>query len=108
VAPDGSEKLPFVRDVLESCSVDALPCMRASAEDSRDALSDLESEIFRAETIMALKVPSMPQLEYGDCYKFVASAGMALVAGAVAVPWLFLREPFDLTIASSKLQTLPP
>lgn len=50
----------------------------------------------------------MPQLDYGDFYKFVASAGIALIAGAVAVPWLFLREPFDLTIESSKLQTLTP
>src|SRR5512141_175558 len=50
----------------------------------------------------------MAQLEYGDFYKFVASAGIALVAGAFAVPWLFLREPFDLTIDASKLKTLTP
>ena len=50
----------------------------------------------------------MAQLEYGDFYKFVASAGIALVAGAFAVPWLFLREPFDLTIDESKLKTLTP
>jgi hypothetical protein len=50
----------------------------------------------------------MAQLEYGDLYKFVASAGIALVAGAFAVPWLFLREPFDLTIDASKLKTLTP
>jgi hypothetical protein len=50
----------------------------------------------------------MAQLEYGDFYKFVASAGIALVAGAFAVPWLFLREPFDLTIEASKLKTLTP
>lgn len=50
----------------------------------------------------------MAQLEYGDFYKFVASAGIALVAGAFAVPWLFLREPFDLAIETSKLKTLTP
>jgi len=50
----------------------------------------------------------MAQLEYGDFYKFVASAGIALIAGAVAVPWLFLREPFDLAIDASKLKTLTP
>lgn len=48
----------------------------------------------------------MAQLEYGDFYKFVASAGITLVAGAFAVPWLFLREPFALTIDASKLKTL--
>jgi len=50
----------------------------------------------------------MAQLEYGDFYKFVASAGIALIAGALALPWLFLREPFDLTIDESKLKTLTP
>ena len=50
----------------------------------------------------------MAQLEYGDFYKFVASAGIALIAGAFAVPWLFLREPFDLTIDESKVKTLTP
>ena len=50
----------------------------------------------------------MAQLEYGDFYKFVASAGIALIAGAVAVPWLFLHEPFDLAIDAAKLRTLTP
>ena len=50
----------------------------------------------------------MAQLEYGDFYKFVASAGIALIAGAVGVPWLFLREPFDLNVDTSKLRTLTP
>ncbi len=50
----------------------------------------------------------MAQLEYGDFYKFIASAGIALLAGSIAVPWLFLREPFDLAIDASKLKTLTP
>jgi hypothetical protein len=50
----------------------------------------------------------MAQLEYGDYYKFVASAGIALIAGAVVVPWMFLREPFDLAIEASKIALLTP
>jgi hypothetical protein len=50
----------------------------------------------------------MGQLEYGDYYKFIASAGIALIAGAVVVPWIFLREPFDLAIEASKIALLTP
>ena len=50
----------------------------------------------------------MAQLEYGDYYKFIASAGIALIAGAVIVPWMFLREPFDLAIEASKIALLTP
>jgi hypothetical protein len=46
------------------------------------------------------------QLEYGDYHKFMASAGIALIAGAVVVPWMFLREPFDLAIEASKIPLL--
>jgi hypothetical protein len=48
------------------------------------------------------------QLEYGDYYKFIASAGIALIAGAVVVPWMFLHEPFDLAIEASKIPLLTP
>jgi hypothetical protein len=48
----------------------------------------------------------MAQLEHGDYYKFIASAGIALLAGSVVVPWMFLREPFDLTIEASKIALL--
>lgn len=48
------------------------------------------------------------QLEYGDYYKFIASAGIALIVGAVAIPWLFLREPFDLAVEASKIGLLTP
>jgi hypothetical protein len=50
----------------------------------------------------------MAQLEYGDYYKFVASAGIALLAAAFFLPWMFLREPFDLAIEASKLALLTP
>jgi hypothetical protein len=50
----------------------------------------------------------MGQLEYGDYYKFIASAGIALIAGAVLVPWMFLREPFDLAVEASKIAQLTP
>lgn len=50
----------------------------------------------------------MAQLEYGDYYKFVASAGIGLVVVAVVGPWLFLREPFDLAIEAAKLGALTP
>jgi len=50
----------------------------------------------------------MAQLEYGDYYKFTASAGITLIAGAVVVPWMFLREPFDLAMEASKIALLTP
>lgn len=50
----------------------------------------------------------MAKLEYSDFYKFIASTGIALVAVAVAGPWLVLRESFDLTIDTSRLKTLTP
>lgn len=50
----------------------------------------------------------MAQLEYGDYYKFTASAGITLIAGAVVVPWMFLREPFDLALEASKIALLTP
>jgi hypothetical protein len=52
----------------------------------------------------------VPQIEYGDFYKFVVSLGIALVLAAilVPVPWLFLREPFDLMVEASRLGQLTP
>lgn len=50
----------------------------------------------------------MAQLEYGDYYKFVASAGIALLVVAVVLPWIFLREPFDLAIEAAKIAQLTP
>jgi hypothetical protein len=48
------------------------------------------------------------QIEYGDFYKFVVSLGIALVLTAILVPWLFLREPFDLMTEASRLSQLTP
>src|SRR5271169_4371307 len=50
----------------------------------------------------------MAQLEYGDYYKFVASSGIALLVAALLLPWIFLREPFDLAIEASKIALLTP
>ena len=50
----------------------------------------------------------MAQIEYGDFYKFIVSLGIALVLAAILVPWLFLREPFDLMIEASRLSGLTP
>lgn len=50
----------------------------------------------------------MSQLEYGDYYKFVASFGIALLGVAILLPWMFLREPFDLGIEAPKISQLTP
>lgn len=50
----------------------------------------------------------MSQLEYGDYYKFAASAGIALLVAAALLPWAFLREPFDLLLQTSKIALLTP
>jgi len=50
----------------------------------------------------------MAQIEYGDYYKFTASAGITLIAGSVVVPWMFLREPFDLATEATKIALLTP
>jgi hypothetical protein len=51
---------------------------------------------------------TVAQIEYGDYYKFVVSLGIALVIAAILVPWLFLREPFDLMIEAARLSQLTP
>jgi hypothetical protein len=50
----------------------------------------------------------MSQLEYGDYYKFVASAGIALLVAAVLLPWVFLHETFDLSLETAKIALLTP
>jgi hypothetical protein len=47
-------------------------------------------------------------MEYSDFYKFSVSLGIALLLAAVLAPWLFLREPFDLMVESSRLKLLTP
>lgn len=50
----------------------------------------------------------MDKFEYGDLNRFLVSFGLALVAGSVAVFWLFFREPFDLVRTAEELQKLTP
>jgi hypothetical protein len=47
------------------------------------------------------------KFEFGDFYKFITSVGLALVGLSFAVPWVFLRERFDLTVSRDILKTLP-
>ncbi|GEM_PF-1499902 len=50
----------------------------------------------------------MTKFEYSDFYKFIASAGIALITLAALVPWLFLREPFDLFKTVDEISKLTP
>jgi len=50
----------------------------------------------------------MTKFEYSDFYKFIASAGIALIILSVFVPWLFLREPFDLFQTENGISQLTP
>ncbi len=50
----------------------------------------------------------MDRLEFGDFDKFLVSLGAVLLISSVAIPWLILREPFDLTIPVSQLDTFTP
>ena len=50
----------------------------------------------------------MTKFEYSDFYKFIASAGIALIILSAFVPWLFLREPFDLLQTESGISQLTP
>ena len=38
----------------------------------------------------------MTKFEYSDFYKFITSIGIVLISLSFLIPWLFLREPFDL------------
>ena len=48
------------------------------------------------------------KIEYSDLYKFIVSTGIALLALAFAIPWLFLRESFDLLLTEESLSQLAP
>lgn len=50
----------------------------------------------------------MAKIEYSDFYKFLASLGVVLISLALLLPWLFLREPFDVAISISDLNNLTP
>lgn len=50
----------------------------------------------------------LPKFEYGQLYKFAVSLGLLLVALALAVPWLILRDAGPLLIPREDLQQLTP
>ncbi len=49
---------------------------------------------------------AMDQLDYGDYHKFKVSLGVACIIAAFVVPWVFLREPFDLLLEPGQLAKL--
>lgn len=48
----------------------------------------------------------MTKLEFGDFYRFLVSLGTVLVALALILPWLFLRESFDALASVSDISEL--
>lgn len=48
------------------------------------------------------------KIEYSDLYKFLVSIGLGLIAVGFLIPWLVLREPFDLHITQESLESLTP
>lgn len=48
------------------------------------------------------------RFEYNDFYKFIASVGIALISLSVIIPWLFLRESFDLLVDKDTIAKLTP
>jgi hypothetical protein len=50
----------------------------------------------------------MSKVEYSDFYKFIASVGITLIALSLFVPWIFLKEPFDLLLHEEDFSLLTP
>lgn len=48
------------------------------------------------------------KIEYSDLYKFIVSLGVGFIALAFLIPWLFLREPFDLIHTQETIENLTP
>ncbi|CAM4067964.1 hypothetical protein D3C81_752790 [compost metagenome] len=48
------------------------------------------------------------KFDFGDLYKFVVSAGLALVGMSILSVWLIFKEPFDLNVKESDLLLLTP
>lgn len=46
------------------------------------------------------------KFEFGDLYKFIVSLGVVLITLSVLIPWLFLKEPFDLFRHTAELNDL--
>jgi hypothetical protein len=49
---------------------------------------------------------AIDQLDYGDYHKFKVSLGVACIIAAFLLPWVFLREPFDLLIEPTQMEKL--
>lgn len=58
--------------------------------------------------ITELEKLTMSKFEYSDFYKFIASVGITLIALSVFVPWLFLKEPFDLLQRQDEIKLFTP
>jgi hypothetical protein len=50
----------------------------------------------------------MEKFEYSHLNKFLVSIGITLVVTACIIPWLYLKEPFDLNIEESNIKKLTP
>lgn len=48
----------------------------------------------------------MEKLEYSDLNKFLVSVGVTLIVISVLLPWLYLREPFDLLLQQDQISKL--
>lgn len=48
------------------------------------------------------------KFDFGDLYKFIVSAGLALIGMSILSVWLIFKEPFDLNIKESELLLLTP
>ncbi len=46
------------------------------------------------------------KFEFGDLYRFVVSLGVVLISLSILVPWLFLKEPFDLFKTKEELEAI--
>lgn len=48
----------------------------------------------------------MNKPEYGDLYRFIVSIGIILIASSVAIPWLFLNQPFHSEMSIIEIENL--
>ncbi|HBL75142.1 MAG: hypothetical protein A2W90_05675 [Bacteroidetes bacterium GWF2_42_66] len=48
----------------------------------------------------------MEKIEYSDLNKFLVSIGVTLIIVAFILPWLYLKEPFDLSLTQEQISKL--
>ncbi len=46
------------------------------------------------------------KIEFDDLYKFLVSIGLGLIISSVVIPWIILREPYDLLVNQVTYDTL--